>query len=235
MPLKYENIVKKLRKINALGWIKTHRSGNTGIGKTLEDLLGIKENNVPGPDAEMLELKSARRESKSMVTLFTKSPLPSSANSVLLERFGYPHPNNEGKILQTTVGAIAYNTLKGKPSFKIRIRDKRVELISEAGEVLGYWDNKTLQNSFKKKLPRLMYVKADARGSGEREEFHFNEAWLLSGFDFENFLNLLVKGIIMVDIRIGQNPNGSTHDHGTGFRVFPDKLNLCFSKRERIM
>lgn len=27
------------------GWIKTHRSGPTGIGKTLEDLLGIPENN----------------------------------------------------------------------------------------------------------------------------------------------------------------------------------------------
>ncbi|MEK7063023.1 MAG: MvaI/BcnI family restriction endonuclease, partial [Patescibacteria group bacterium] len=33
---------KELGKIRALGFVKTHRAGNTGIGKTLEDLLNIK-------------------------------------------------------------------------------------------------------------------------------------------------------------------------------------------------
>lgn len=37
---------KKLKNIKALGFVKTHRKGDTGIGKTLEDLLGIKENNM---------------------------------------------------------------------------------------------------------------------------------------------------------------------------------------------
>jgi len=35
----------------------------------------------------------------------------------------------------------------------------------------------------------------------------------------------------LVDIRIGQYPDGRPHDHGTGFRVLPDKLDLCFSNR----
>lgn len=68
-----------------------------------------------------------------------------------------------------------------------------------------------------------------------KEEFCFNEAWLLSGFSFDNFLKLLREETILVDIRIGQYPDGRTHDHGTGFRVFPDKLDLCFSQRERII
>jgi hypothetical protein len=70
------------------------------------------------------------------------------------------------------------------------------------------------------------------------EEFWFNEAWLLSGFDFDNFSQLLKEGIILVDIRIGQYSDGRSHDHGTGFRgfrVFPAKLDLCFSHREKIM
>lgn len=37
---------RKLKAIKALGFVKTHRKGDTGIGKTLEDLLGIKENNM---------------------------------------------------------------------------------------------------------------------------------------------------------------------------------------------
>jgi len=52
----YPKLVKKLKAINEMGYIKTHRTGNTGIGKTLEDLLEITENNVPGPNAAMIEL-----------------------------------------------------------------------------------------------------------------------------------------------------------------------------------
>ena len=75
----YQELLKTLKKIKQQGFIKTHREGPTGIGKTLEDLLGIKENAVPGPDAILTELKSARKGSPSMLTLFTKSPLPHAA------------------------------------------------------------------------------------------------------------------------------------------------------------
>jgi len=50
----YHKLIKKLKAIEKMGYIKTHRAGNTGIGKTLEDLLGITENNVPGPNAAMI-------------------------------------------------------------------------------------------------------------------------------------------------------------------------------------
>lgn len=230
----YKELIQKLKKIKGGGWIKTHRAGNTGIGKTLEDLLGVNENNVPGPNAAMIELKSARRNISSMLTLFTKSPLPPKANSTLLERFGYPSTKKEGtKRLETTVNAVNYNQLKGQPGFKIDVQKDRVSLIDINGEILGYWDKETLQNSFERKLPKLLYVKAETRGKGSEEEFWYNEAWLLSGFDFNNFVRLLMEGIIFVDIRIGQYPDGRPHDHGTGFRVFPDKLDLCF--REKIM
>ncbi len=232
----YSELINKLKAIKNMGYIRTHRSGATGIGKTIEDLLGIEENNVPGPNAGMIELKSARRNVSSMLTLFTKSPLPRGANSVLLQRFGYKSTqDNERKILHTTVSAEGYNQIKGGPGFKIDIKNGGIYIITTQNEILGYWDEKTLKNSFEKKLPYLLYVKAEARGKGSNEQFWFNEAWLLSKFNFDNFLNLLRAGIILVDIRIGQYPDGRTHDHGTAFRVFPDKLDLCFGNRERIM
>jgi len=232
----YPELIEKLRKIKKLGYIKTHRAGNTGIGKTLEDLLGIEENNIPGPNAVRLELKSARRNVSSMLTLFTKSPLPRRANSMLLQRFGYEsRRGNRRKELHTTVNAKDFNQLKGEAGFKIDIQGERINLINTQGEILGYWDKDTLKEYFERKLPKLLYVKAEAKGRGANEEFWFNEAWLLSGFDFDNFLNLLRDGIILVDIRIGQYPDGRPHDHGTGFRVFPDKLELCFEHREKIM
>jgi len=232
----YQEMVEKLKVIKVAEYIKTHRTGTTGIGKTLEDLLGIIENNFSGPNGVKTELKSARKNTSSMLTLFTKSPLPERANSVLLERFGYETRRGNGrKELHTTVNAIEYNQLKGKPGFKVNIDEERVNLVTVDKEIVGYWDKETLKNSFERKLPKILYVKADSRGKGCYEEFWFNEAWLLSGFDFENFVRLLKESVVLVDIRIGQYPNGRPHDHGTGFRVLPNKLDLCFSHREKIM
>ena len=41
-------LISKLKEISETGWIPNGRAGNSGgIGNTLEDLLGIKENNLP--------------------------------------------------------------------------------------------------------------------------------------------------------------------------------------------
>ena len=123
---------------------------------------------------------------------------------------------------------------KGYNNF-IEIKDDKVNLVSKNKSLVPYWKKETLQKSFEKKYTELLYVKAESRWSGSNEEFHFNEAWLMKGFDFDNFIKLLKNGEIKVDIRIGQYSDGSPHDHGTGFRVFPDKLDLCFSKRKKII
>ena len=127
----YWDLVGELKEIKNMRYVRTHRAGPTGIGKTLEDLLGIEENNIPGPNGRMIELKSARKNAKSMLTLFTKSPLPSKANSILLRRYGYPSRRaNHKNELHTTVNAVSYNTLKGKRGFKIDIAKERIELVA---------------------------------------------------------------------------------------------------------
>ena len=234
---KYSELIDDLKKVEAQGFIKTHRSGNTGIGKTLEDLLGIEENNIAGPNGHQTELKSARKGSPSMLTLFTKSPMPNKINSQLLERFGRRTDNGKKK-LHTTLNAISKNSLYGKDGFIVTIHDTKVEIThSDYGDMpTPYWEKQELEKSFTRKYPRnLLYVKAEYRGTGQNEEFHFNEGWLMSGFSFDNFVLLLKEGKILVDIRIGQYPDGRAHDHGTGFRVLPDNLDLCFAKREKVI
>jgi hypothetical protein len=232
----FEEIINKLKTIHNQGFIKTHRAGNTGIGKTLEDLLGIAENNIPGPDMEEIELKTVRSGSISMLTLFTKSPLPRNTNSRLLTKFGYWSSHGSySKELNTTVNAKDFNKLAGKPGFKIDIKDEKLRLMSSGWEEQGYWDINTLKICFERKFPKLLYIKADYKGKGRYEEFWYNEGWLLSGFSFRNFLKLLKYGTILVDIRIGQYPEGGTHDHGTAFRVLHDDLDQCFYVRRRIL
>ena len=99
-----------------------------------------------------------------------------------------------------------------------------------------YWSNDILRKSFTRKYPdKLLYVKADTMKNGSEESFHYNEAYLLSGFRFKRFTELLQAEDILADIRIGQYPDGRPHDHGTGFRIQPGKLDMCFEKREKVL
>ena len=78
-----EKLIKKLKEIKKLGFVKTVRAHDGGVGNTLEFLLGIKENNIQLPDMGEIEIKAKRIESNSMLTLASKSPLPRGVNKKL--------------------------------------------------------------------------------------------------------------------------------------------------------
>lgn len=77
--MNYNEFLKRITEIKEMNYVRSHRKGDTGIGKTIEDLLGITENNIAGPDFSIYELKSGRKDSSSMLTLFTKTPMPKGA------------------------------------------------------------------------------------------------------------------------------------------------------------
>ena len=123
-----DKIIQAFKKVKALGWVKSHRSNNTGIGKTFEDYIGVIENNLNEPDLYGFEIKSHRAESSSFVTLFTKSPsYPSKgANAYLKDRYGSNYPDSQRKKLHTSIFADRYNTYEGKFSFRLmNVADER--------------------------------------------------------------------------------------------------------------
>lgn len=239
----FEELVIGLNKLKKIGYIKTHRSNDTGVGKTLEDLLDITENNFAGPDGKDTALKATRKNASSMLTLFTKSPLPRGINSKLREEYGYPDDKFSNKlILHTTIDSLDYNNIRGKKGFKIVSQQDKVMILPYRKPEkfpnleIPYWPKKIFEYSISNKYRKsLLYVKADSKGSGTEEQFHYNEAWLLEGFDFSKFAKQLDRGILKVDIRLGLYNDGRHHDHGTGVRILPELLDMCFSKREKII
>lgn len=251
--MNYKEFVERIKQIKELGFIESNRSGDTGIGKTLEDLLGIVENNIAGPDFGIYELKSGRKDSPSMLTLFTKAPMPKGANKSLLEAFGYKQrtkknrkqrqvteyidaeiPEQECDIrekeLHVTVDSKSVNSI----GFKLEPRDKRI-YISNAKNVIAYYDESTLRIAFEKKYKKLILVLASSKKEKGKEWFWFNEAYLLEGFSFKRFAELVKEGVIKLDLRIGHYPDGRPHDHGTGFRILPKDRPKCFEKIVRII
>lgn len=99
-----ELIVSEFNRIKALGYLKSRRTHNTGIGKTFEDYLGVDENNNKAPDFAGFEVKSKRAETASYLTLFTKSPShPPKVNTYLRDKYGENYkdnPNLKGYTLQ---------------------------------------------------------------------------------------------------------------------------------------
>ncbi len=230
---RYGEIVRDLKRIKKRGYIRTHRSGNTGVGKTLEDLLGIQENNISGPNSYQTELKSRRSDSNAMLTLFTKSLMPKGINKVMIQKFGYGSRNK--KTLHSVVNAVTRNTIHGRKGFKLNIIGSRIN-ISCSGIETPHWDKIDLRNAFNRKYPKnLLYVKADSRGHNTREEFHYNEAWLMSGFNSKRFIRLLKEGQIYVEIRIGMNQDGTLHDHNPAFRIPLSRFELLFMEKKKVL
>lgn len=226
---------KKLREIKKMGFIKTHRRGNTGIGKTLEDLLGIKENNIPLPDiGGIAELKSCRKDAKSMITLFTLEPLPRGGDRdrKLLDNFGYSKRDNQRpKELHSTLSCKSYNN----QNLKLSVEKDKIRVKGKGKRVNIFWDMESVEEKFNKKLPALVYVLADTKMIKGDEYFYFNEAYLLKVFDFKLFKKRVRADDIVVDFRMYYRPNGSVRNHGTGFRVKINKLDDCFSKRTKLI
>jgi hypothetical protein len=226
---------RKLKAIKALGFIKTHRKGDTGIGKTLEDLLGIKENNIPLPDiGGVAELKAYRRSASSMLTLFTLEPQPKGGDRdrILLDNFGYTNRDNgRSKELHSTLSCKRYNN----QGLKLKVEKDKVRIVGKGKRLNIYWDTKDLRKKFEAKLPALVYALADCKEIKGLEHFHFNQAYFLKGFDFEHFKNMVKKDAIVVDFRMFYRPSGSVRNHGTGFRVKINQLYNCFDTKVELI
>lgn len=238
-------LINELRLIKAKGWIKTRRPGNSGaVGNTLEDLLEIKENNLPIPNTAEWELKAQRKSTSSLTTLFHMEPSPQGASivsSMLLPAYGWAHKEagnkhkNYEKSFRSTTNAVSY-TDRGfivivdsknkmvKVSFnaakasKEKHRDwlKFVEKAVGLGELnpQPYWGFKDLMYKAGTKLKNSFYVLADSKREGDDEYFHYSEVDILTDFDFEGFLRCIETGTILIDFDAR-----SGHNHGTKFRI----------------
>jgi len=238
-----DDFIREYKRIRDMGWISTHLAGSAGVGRTLEDLLGIPENNRNEPDFGEYELKSCRMASRSMLTIFTKAPEPEGAVNALRLRFGYASGayGNDEKVLHATLSANRLTPIAGTGyCLGILCRKNKISVIDGEGREYAYWTAERLAEAFNNKYKnKLVYARAKARGYRKKEEFHYTEAYVLSGFDYFALSELLEQGKIYVDLRVGQfhggGRAGQIHDHGIGFRIKETDRPLLFHKRKQVV
>jgi len=248
-------LIAELKKISAKGWIPNHRHGNHGgIGNTLEDLLGIKENNLPIPNAAEWELKSQRINTTSLTTLFHIEPSPRAIGFVpqlLLPFYGWKHkeagkkyPSTEMSFRQTIHGnspsdrgfmvKIDRKEKKVLISFNAKkVADKHANWFNKIERNVGlkelnpqpYWGFDDLANKAGTKLLNCFYVQAETKKVNGKEFYHFSKVMMLQKFSFEGFLEALEKGNILVDFDARTG-----HNHGTKFRMRQNCLPDLYEK-----
>lgn len=230
-----EEVKQKLIEIRDMGYITTHRVHDTGIGKTLEDLLGIGENNIMLPDIGDIELKAKRAKSASMLTIATATPHPQGAIGRIFDKYKYL--DDKGYFnLHSTI----YGSQKNPQGFKLNIANDRL-IIENTYNIEAYWPLSIFDTILKSKSNKILLVYAETRGrkNSEEEMFHYTEAHLLSNLSRDKFITAIRTDKLKVDLRIGVYRSGvkkgQRHDHGTGFRINSRDFLTLYDQYEQIL
>lgn len=228
------DLPEELARIKQMGWILSTRKSDTGIGKTVEDLLGIRENNLGEPDCiyrgHEVEIKGHRIDSNSMITLFTLEPGTRYLHDVeLIRKYGYT--NGKGRqALKITLTTQAF-TPQG---LKLRSDAARrtISIVDTSGYEPWIWSI----DDIRLKLHNLCIVYADSKKEGTQEYFQVREAVLALGLDEECFFKLVDEGHVKIDLRMHLKPTGGSRNHGTAFRLLRwDDLAGCYKTQDTIL
>jgi len=255
-----ENLIKEFQKIAQQGWIENARQGNDGgIGNTLEDLLGIEENNLPIPNAAEWELKTQRLNTSSLTTLFHTEPSPRAIKfvpKILLLNYGWKHqeagikyPSTEMSFRQTIHGNSAsdrgFMVKIDKHNSKVLVSFDHTKVaqihknwLSEIENKIGldelnpqpYWGFDDLANKAGTKLLNCFYVQAEVKKESGKEFYKYSKVMMLQKFSFENFLHEIEKGNIFIDFDARTG-----HNHGTKFRLKQNCFPNLYKKATAIL
>lgn len=224
-----EEARNKLSEIKKMGYVRTLRKGPTGIGKTLETLLGITENNISTPDLGTIELKSQRENHTGMTSLFTfnrkvwKMP-PLDA----ITRYG--SPDKDGRLglyytMDLTPNSAGLFLLVGDGSVAVRSTD---------GSLIAEWQLDEITRRFNAKVKSILLVRARVEERGAVEYFWYNRARLLSGGATESIIkSQFESGQLRLDLRL-HDQGTMARNHGTGFRVLERELENFYQTVQEI-
>jgi hypothetical protein len=214
--------------IKKLEYVKSMRKGPTGIGKTLETLLGITENNLIVPDLGEIELKAHRDGSTNLITLFTfnrgawvMDPL------VAVKRYGTKDQNGRLGLYFTM------SRTQNSAGLFLYVNEDYVSIRHVDGSTLAKWKFIDLENQFRKKIPALVIVYAESEYRGEDEYFHFFKADYLREPNHSLIKAEIRNETIKIDLRL-HDKGTMARNHGTGFRIYEKDLHKVFKYRETI-
>lgn len=197
-------LLNKCKEISKLGFVKTIKAGDTGVGLTFENLCGIKPNSSGKPDYKGIEIKTSRNDFKTRDTLFSKVPnwnisnLKSSED--IVEKRGKPSDKYHFKVIFNTISAIKKNS----HDLRLDIKDDKVLQVYQPNNIIEEdvaWLKSELIQKLEEKHKETFWIKAITSGQkrSENESFHYKTLTHTGSIDSTNFFTLLETGDITLD------------------------------------
>lgn len=224
-------------------WIPAEILADTGIGRTVETVLGIPMNSSTNPDFKGIELKSHREMAKVRNTLFTQTPDWSlskyKSGREIVERYGYIPDGYNQKTLQVTLSANRPNAqglgLKVESQKGILEADEFSMLTDTSGnyskiEDVATWRLMKLHERLLSKHRETFWIDVETEQRDGHEYFRCTEIEhtknpLPSQFDI-----LLDQGEISVDFLLCRpSGNGDTYS----FKIKKNARALLFPESEK--
>jgi len=220
----------KFDALSAKGFVPTLRRGSTGIGYTLETMLGIEENNSPGGDFMGMELKAFRDDDLTMddsekMNLFLKEPkwIDGLKSADRVRNYGYVDDNGRTALYST----VTIDQSSHKFAFEVEDDATKVWLLFD-GQRIAFWSREILAKRLKEKHTETVFVSAHTRGKGSSEEFHYYGVTWVREPSVDAFIRLLKEGDVMLELRMHLKETGSVRNHGSCFRIKQNQIKNLF-------
>ena len=232
-----EELKSKIKKIYKKGFINTLRSGDTGVGYTLETLLGIPANSSRNPDYKGIEIKAGRMRTKKSgrTTIFSQVPnwelsRLKSSKDILFERGKYNEKKKRHQLFHelVTTKTNSYNMrLELDPSIEV-LYQIYIEDSFKEKDVL--WNINHLKKRLIEKHHETFWVTAETIGKSgdDKEQFRYSSIKHTGNIDPNASPILLNEGIISLDYTIKEKKTGIAKDQGYLFKISSKNLDMLF-------
>jgi hypothetical protein len=224
-----KELLEKIQNIASKGWVKSMRSGDTGIGYTLETLLGISANSNRAPDFKGIEIKSHRLGKSGRITLFSKTPDWNNYSRVqLLDEHGSLDKNDRWSIYTSI-----YGNHESTSGWKLEHYENEERLyVMRHGVKVVFWPISVIREALQNKHRKSLFVFAERRGSKETEEFKYVRATYAENSSYDKLTELILSGKVCHDFAMHRREDGSVKDHGFLFRINAENVTDIFESRK---
>ena len=235
-------LLQKLKYISKMGFVSSLRLGDTGVGMTLETLLGIQTNSSKSPDYKGIELKASRitqqQRQRNKDQLFSKTPKWNlspigTAEKLVLAR-GYID-NKGDKALRHTISGDKPNS-RGLYLDVDYANDYLRQMFTNI-DVADFspvhdmtWVFQDLRTALDKKHSETFWVKALHNNNRVNEAFHYVEVEHTATPYINKLETLFETGLVTIDYTLHIKPSGKTRDHGYLFKLKANCKEALFPK-----
>lgn len=238
-PAELQELVELLSGVAKSGFIESMRAGPTGVGFTLESLLGISANASRAPDFKGIEIKAHRLSqsgrARTRTTLLSQIPdwsiSPVGNARTLLEEYGYRREEDERLQLYCTCSTAP------NPQGLYLAHEEGVGTLHARAALAGEdsprevvaWRIASLQQHLAAKHRTTAWVGAEVELKADaKESFWYSKLKVTSDPHIERLGMLINTGDITMDFTLSERESGAVRDHGYLFKIRPESTHLLF-------